>query len=357
MRKIILLLLFIFSFAGNAGDSFSPGIRQNLIYATYIQEPEKVYVGQIFEVKVKLIVATKNFDSIRTAFIGGSSCRVLNSKSRWKALKNNIFNNTYYYKVLSAKAIFPKIKVSIYKKGSRVATYILRPIGAKIVKLQKNSIFSGVIAKDIKILKTKTTKFDDKTNIVVIEMLGKYANLRDFNVSNVIKNGIDSYDIKLPNMKIYYFAIIPKTEKKFEFSYFNSEKNRFQKVTIPIKVQTEDTSTQLELNPKKSKLSFYKNVALIAMATIFFIIFLFRRKIVYLLFVVAIGVYLFLFYNPFDSIVLKKGTKITILPTYNSIVFYIADKTQTVQKLNEIDGYIKIQLPNGKIGWIKKEGK
>ncbi|NPA73525.1 MAG: hypothetical protein GXO12_02325 [Epsilonproteobacteria bacterium] len=354
MRKVVFLLLIFFTHLLAIDDgSATQNIRQNLIYATYANKPERVYVKQIFKVEVKLIVAIKRFDKISTKFIRGYKVDVLNPKSPWQKRGDSVYFNTFYYKVNSEKSRFPKIYIKILKKGRVLSAYTLGPIDTKIVKLQKSNLFSGVIAQNLKVEKAKTTKYDDKSNILVMEITGKLANLKDFNLSGVIKNHIDSYSVNLPDMKIFYFAILPKKRKFFEFTYFDTTQNSFKKFSIPVKVKSEDTSTQLELNPKDSKLTLYKNIALAVAAFISLVLFIIRKKIVYLLIIIASVAYLLLFYNPFDTIIISKDTKIRILPTYNSTVFYITDHQMSVEKLNEIDGYIKVKLPNGKIGWIK----
>jgi hypothetical protein len=55
---------------------------------------------------------------------------------------------------------------------------------------------------------------------------------------------------------------------------------------------------------------------------------------------------------PMSKIVLQKGVKLRILPTKNSTIFYITQEQTTADKLLVRDGYIKILLPNKKIGWI-----
>jgi len=360
MRKIILLLILVcFSLvaAQNDGNITTKGLQQNLIYATYEKKPKRVYTNQIFQIKIKLIVAIKNFDKIVTSFSNATSCKVLNPNNSWKWYNDNIYYNTFYYKALSKDAVFPSVNITVMQDSKMVSSYNLPPIRPKIIQLKSDPLFSGVVAKELKIEKAKTTKFNDKSNIVVLEIDGKYANLRDFNLSNVIKNGIDSYSVNLPEIKIFYFAIIPKNMKIFDFTYFNTTANSFEKLSVPIELNSENTSTQLELNPKESKMSLYKNVALVVVAFIFFIIFLFRRKKIYIIVVIAIVIYLFMFYNPFDSIVLNKNTKIRILPTYNSTIFYVTDRKIVAEKLNSVKDYIKVQLPNGKIGWIKKENR
>ena len=44
-----------------------------------------------------------------------------------------------------------------------------------------------------------------------------------------------------------------------------------------------------------------------------------------------------------------------ILPMERSTVFFTSDKILDIEKLGERDNYIKILLPDGKIGWTDRE--
>ncbi len=357
MKKIILFLFLSVSIVfGTSSTNINntDSIKQNIIYLSYEKSPQRVYVNQIFKIQIKAIVATSDFDKIITNFDNAENVKILNPNNSWKWYNDNIYYNTFYIKATSDMSVFPNISVSLISNGKIIANSSLKAINPQIIKLPTTPLFCGVIASDMKIIKYKTTKFNNKTNMLVMEIDGKNANLRDFKSSNVIKDGIDSYEINLPNTKIFYFAIIDNNMQKFEFSYFNINSNNFIKLSVPIEVDSENISTQLALNPKASKLAMYENITLAFIAIMLLVIFFFRRKIIYILIFVSIAIYLFMFYNPFDNIILKKNTKIMILPTYNSIVFYVTDRKMVVQELNTIKGYIKIQLPNGKIGWIKK---
>ncbi len=330
------------------------GVKENIIYLSYVKKPDRVYVNQIFKIKIKAVIAVSDFDKIVTTFQNGIESKVINPKNSWKWFNDNIYFNEYYLKVTSTNALLPTISVSVSKGIKNIVTKSLQPFKPEIIQLKKSDIFSGVIADDLKVAKFKTTKFDKKSNILVMEIEAKEANIRDFKIANTIKDGIDSYSINLPYSKIFYFAILPNTQKEFKFSYFNIKKNKFENFTIPLDVSNEDTSTQLGLNPKASKISMYKNITLVAIAFFSLVIFFFRRKIVYIFIFILIMIYLFIFYNPFDSIILPKNTKIRILPTYNSTVFYLTDRKIVAEKLNSTKKYIKVLLPNGKIGWVRK---
>ncbi len=355
--KYIFLLFCFFSlviaedFNTTANTS---NIKENIIYLTYVKKPERVYVNQIFKIKIKAVVAVNDFDKIVTTFQNGIDTKIINPQNSWKWFNDNIYFNEYYLKVTSINAILPMIKVSIYKGTQLVVAKSLKPFKPEVIQLKKSDTFCGVLANNLKITKFKTTKFDKKSNILVMEIEGKDANIRDFKVLSTVKDGIDSYSINFPYSKIFYFAILPNSQKEFKFSYFNIKNNKFEDFTIPLEVSTEDTSTQLGLNPKASNLSMYKNIILVVIAFLSLIIFFFRRKIIYVLIFIFIMIYIFIFYNPFDSIILPKNTKIRILPTYNSTIFYITDRKIVAEKLNSTKKYIKVLLPNGKIGWVGK---
>ncbi len=329
--------------------------KENLLYLSYEKKPERIYVNQIFKVKLKAIVATTNFNKIITNFNGYRSLTILNRNNSWKWYNDNIYYNTFYFKALSANTKFPKILISLSNNGKIIASQSLNEINPEIIKLKQNKDFSGVIAENLEVVKSKATQFNQNSNILVLEITGKNANLRDFHIANVIKDGIDSFDINLPKSKIYYFAIIPKNENTFKFSYFNTIQNRYMDFSIPITVVEDAVSTQLELNPKESKMYIYENIFLLAIAFLFLILFYFKRKKRYIFVFLCVVGYLIVFYNPFDDIILPKGTKITILPIYNSIVFDVTNRKIVAEKLDSISKYIKILLPNGKIGWVRKD--
>ena len=44
-----------------------------------------------------------------------------------------------------------------------------------------------------------------------------------------------------------------------------------------------------------------------------------------------------------------------ILPMERSTVFFTSDKVLDIEKLGDREGYIKILLPDGKIGWTERE--
>ena len=323
------------------------------IFLSYEETPKRVYVGEVFTIKVKAIIATDEFEELKTSFYNQQNLELLNPNSNWKWFSDNIFYNTFYFKADSTDANLPDIELSIYHNDKKLESEVLKAQDIDIVKLNGTKFFSGVIAESLNVKKYKTTQFDDKNYIIVLELLAKNSNLKDFKLKWVIRDGIDSQEENLPFYKIYYYAIIPDYTKKFDFTYFNSIKNKFEKISLPVVVTDDKISTQIDLNPAQSSLQVYKDTLYGIIAISLLILLIRRKKVIYLLMLIGL-VALFVYdKNPFNSIKIEKGTHIKILPTQKSTVFYITNRILYASKLDKKGKYTKVLLPNGKIGWIK----
>ncbi len=327
--------------------------KKQTIFLSYENLPGRVFVGQIFPIKVKALIATENFDEIKNNIIQNNSVQTLNASDKWKWQNNELFYKTFYFKVVDKNATFPQISLDLYQDNQLTDSQIFPPLTLNIINLNADKYFSNVIASSLEIIKSKTTKFDEKNLITVLEIQAENSNLKDFKLTTVIRDGIDSATYNVPESKIYYYAIIPKHTENLTFSYFNTEKNSFEKLNVKIIIDDDQVSTQSNLNPTDNNFKLYKNITYGVVILLLLILLLRRRKLVYfLLLSVSIGLF-FLNMNPLSSIKIASNTKVLILPTKNSTVFFVTPRIIYVQKIKKIDHYIKIILPNGKIGWIK----
>lgn len=362
--KKLLVLLFCFTtivFAQSVYDSnesnetnsstISPPKAQS-IFLSYEEKPSTVYVGELFPIKVKAIIANDNFEEITSSFHDSENLEIINPNAKWQWFSDNIFYNTFYMKANNISAKLPSLNLNIYQNSLKIDNGTLQAAIPSVIKLNGTKHFSGVIAKSLKIKKHKTTQFDDKSFIIVLEIEAMEANLKDFSLKWVTRDGIDSSSSNLPYFKIYYYAIIPDFTKNFIFTYFNRTSNKFEKLSIPIVVTDDKISTQVDLNPAQSSLQIYKDGAYGLMALILLILFIRRRKIAYIVFLIILIGLVAYDKNPLNSVKIDKGSNIKILPTKKSTIFYTTNRTLYAQKLDEKDDYIKILLPNGKIGWI-----
>ncbi|MDX1810192.1 MAG: hypothetical protein R3331_11690 [Sulfurospirillaceae bacterium] len=327
--------------------------QKQTIFLSYQDVPDKVFVGQIFPIKVKALVSTQDFDEIKNNIIKNNGIDILNTDENWKWKNNELFFKTFYFKVVDKNATFPEISFDLYKDGNITNSQLFPPLSLNIINLNADKYFSNVIADSLDIIKSKTSNFDEKNLITVLEIEAKNSNLKDFKLSTVLRDGIDSAEDNTPYYKIYYYAIIPKHTESLTFTYFNTKENNFVKKSVDIVVDNDDVSTQSNLNPKDDGFKIYKNAMYGLFAIIFLILAITRRRVIYLLLLVFTVIMFFINMNPLSSIKISADTKVYILPTRNSTVFFVTPRIIYAQKIKKINNYIKIILPNGKIGWIK----
>ena len=359
IKLLVLLFSFVsFSFSQNLYDlnetnsSALIPVKEKSIFLSYEKIPTKVYIGEIFSIKLKAIIANDDFEEITSQFTNYENIEIINPDAKWQWFSDNIFYNTFYIKANDVTSKLPNISLNIYLDDHKIDSSLIEAAKPNIIKLNGSNQFSHVIAKSLKIKKHKTSQFDDKNLIIVLEIEAEQSNLNNFHLKDVIRDGIDSSVNNLPFYKIFYYAIIPNHQKKFEFTFFNSITNKFEKLSIPIVVSDDKISTQIDLNPAQNNLQIYKDGAYLIFTIILILLFIRRKKITYIVFLVLlIGLFLY-DKNPLNSVKIEANTHIKILPTQKSTIFYITNRTLYAQVLDKKNNYIKILLPNGKIGWI-----
>jgi hypothetical protein len=352
---LLVLSLAFFAPAFAAEESAFSGNSKSL-FISVEEIPSKVLIGQIFPIKIKAIVANNKMDVLSTTFSGANAVEVINPQSPWERSRDNTYFNTFYFKISSKTATMPRLSVSIVQQQEALESdIIVLNLPAQLVQLKTDPFFSNVIAQSLSVNKYKTTTFDAKNVIVVLEIEATGANLKDFALSGVAKSGIDSSSDTGTSQKIYYYAIVPNYQKSFDFTYFDLTTNKFNKITLPMTIENDEVSTQLGLNPKESIFEFYKTVGYGVLSFIFFVILIKRRRWYYLVLSLIFLALFFLDQNPLNNAKLKSNSSIMILPMDHSTVFFTSDKILDIEKLGDRENYIKILLPDGKIGWTDRE--
>lgn len=339
----------------NLEENETTKVKKQDIFLSFIEKPAKIYVNQQFSIKIKAIVTTKDFDEIKTKIVPKDDIKVLNIDDNWTKTDEFSYQKKFYFRAKEDNATLPQIFFELYKDGNLSSSQEIPDLKLNILTLNKDRDFSNVLASWLDVLKVKTTHFDEENLMVVLEIVAKNANLKDFNLSYVTRGGIDSYVDNFPISRIYYYAIVPKYTDKLVFSYFNLKQNRFIKKSINLVLSDEDISTQSDLNPQNSSYNLYKNITYAIVSLILLLLFIKRRRIIYLLLFLVLIILFILGVNPLRSIKIAKNSKVYILPTKNSTLFYITKKRIRVKRLNKRENYIKIILPDGKIGWIKEK--
>ncbi len=330
-------------------------VKSKTIFLSYQQLPKKVYIHQHFLLNIQAVLTNPQIKTIQTSFTGGKNFKVLNPDAGWKEIGENRYTIEYNIKFLKADASLPTLRVTVQDRKGHLFSEDLKAPLQKHIALKEDPLYSNVLAKTFHIKSHHEKKYDDHSNIVLMEIDATEANLEDFHLPFASREGIDSMKRDADKESIYYFAILPNYQKEMKFKYFNLETNKFNRITFPILISDNSVSTQTDLNPQKSKYFFYKVIALLSMALILLLLYMKYKKAYLLFFSLILAVYTIYTKLITNNETLKPGVLIHILPTSNSTIFYKTSQPLEVKILLKKGNYTKVLLPNTKIGWIKND--
>ncbi len=360
MKKLLLFFLaFLFSFGQEELNlPFSPS---KFVYIKNITPKEildqNVYIGQQITITYSLLLLSDanlvdvSFDSP----INPSHLKLLNADQiSWIIQADGSYQASYVYKILSKQATIPQIKATAISQDQNYQDIAISPnISLDIYNLQSNPKYSGVIGDAFDILRTKTKKYDENHNILILEIEGKNTNIEDFKIPlpDIIKQGFQTLEHQIG----IYYCIFPKTYSQLSFDFFSLPNNQFESITIPIVVSQDNTAGQDDLKPKNIFL-LYSTLFLIAalLVSIMLYIFFWRNKITLCL---IIGLLIFLLWHIFyrNDFIFHMGQEVKILPTNNSTTLFVITQPMRVEIIGTHENFYKIITPDGRIGWINKE--
>ncbi|MBS9778942.1 MAG: hypothetical protein KGV58_01380 [Campylobacteraceae bacterium] len=327
------------------------------LFAFYMDLPAKSYVGELIPLKIKLVIA-REFESVQIISDDTKEGLVIDYMPElFKDEANkNVYVKDILFKALKPLSSSPNLHVELINNNKVVEKIKLEKKPMNIVKLNDDEgRFINVFAKNLEIKKYKTNTFDEKSYITVMEINAQYSNIEDIRIDGIPKQGIDTKIGDYKDSTIYYFIIFPKDKQNLQISYFNTNSHKFYLLDLPIMLEKDDLSTQINLNPKNNKFKLYKDIGILVFVFLIFILFMAKKRYILALLVVAIFALISYFKFAPGNINIKKNTKVRILPTENSTIFYTTSSVEHVERLKTVDSYIKILLPNQKIGWIKDE--
>ena len=327
------------------------------LYLSYKKIPTNVYKNQKFEVTVKALITTTNFDNLTTSFFNHSNIAILNPNSQWKKISYDVYENTFYFKVKNNNFRLPDIEVKLLNGNSIIDTSQLSTIPIRYSDIGKgDERYSNVIADKILLKAYKTKQYNNNEALTIIDIDGINSNLEDFKLKNIEEQGVSAIKESDATQNLVYYFVTPIYQKNLIFTYYNSATKSFKDIKVPLILQNELVSTQTDLNPNDSTFEKYKKIAALVLFGILFLLTLWKRKKI-LIFLTIISFMIALFYNlPNAKGVVKKDSFVYILPTKNSTIFFKIENDQKVEILEKKNGFIKILgLENGFIGWIKEE--
>ena len=341
--------LFLF-----ANDSLQ---KERLLFPKFKALNNKIYLNQIIPLRIDLIVAADAFDTIKADLNNSFGVEIFDSENDWAFKDNNAFYKIFYLKIKERYIKFPDVNISLMLDGEIIDTFMLKGQRPKVDIVEKNDKYCFVLANSLEVVDSKLKKYDNENNILALELQSTLGNLEDFSLPFAIEEGIDWIKYQMPKTTVFYYAIIPNRQEKIIFNYFNTKQNEFRKIKIDLDFSQleQKTSTQIEINPKKNSFPYFETIIILLLNLVLFALFWYRKKVIYLILIVIVLV-VYLFYFEDQTITIKKGAKLYLLPTKNSSVFFKTKKPLKTKFIKKRNGYYKILLPNGKVGWVKQSG-
>ncbi|WQX38938.1 SH3 domain-containing protein [Helicobacter pylori] len=364
LKIISLILSFLAAFLV-AEDAHEPEeIKAKVAYVKIPQledlENTPVYIGQIIGVTYDLLLFDAEFLEAKIKDgLDKTQIEPLSKMPKWKKVEKELFRATYYYKIKGMKAIIPPLEVSAFSNKDKYIDHSIAPkVILQVTDLSKNPRYANIMAKDLQVLQYKTKDYDDKNNILVVELAFKEATWEDFHIKEAIKQGFDNASlnqIKAKEGSVFYYCVLPKTLQNLSFDYFSLSNKQFKTLSFSTIPTQDTTGIQSDLIPKNNFLVF-SNMALLALCVFFLVLFfIFGRKLIFLgLGVLCLGFVLYHLLFTQKSALLLAHKKIRILPTQNSTILGLSKNEMPIKILGSHDDYYKILTPHEQIGWVKK---
>ena len=326
-----------------------------VLYLSYEKIPSRVLKGEIFSVTIKTLSTVKEFIDITYELSNYEGLKPL-SDFPSRDMDSKYFYETFHFLATSESVRLPDFTATLLDHGDKQhRTTTLNGQVLNVISLNPKKDFSNIIANSFEIIEYKTTTYDNRQNIVVFVATATNCNISALKLNGVNKQGIESLIESYFDSKITYYAIIDKTIENLPFSYFNLYKNRFVSINIPIIVSDDSVTTQSDLKPKDQSHEILKLTVAATIALIAFFIALWRKKYVYFIFIIIPLVYIAYIWVPSKEVCIKEGANIHLLPMSNGTIFEKTTNRYSLQKEDEVEGWIKVQLKNKKIGWVKNE--
>jgi hypothetical protein len=360
---LLLLLLFftpLFAEDGVAGvknsdveTTIETAPKAKVLYLSYETLPQRVLKGEIFSITLKVLSTVGGANEIEYKFTDYTGLKPLNLVPN-RVKQSNYYFDTFYFLTTQIQAKIPNIEASIVG-SSKYASTTLAGNPLNVVALNPKKDFSNILANSFELVDYKTTSYDNKHNIIVFVAKANNAELGAMKFSNVFKQGVESLQDSYFDSRITYFVVINKEIENFSFSYFNLKQNKFLNIDIPIIVDDDSVTTQSDLKPTDQSRELLKIQIAGAVAFFIFLLLLWKRKLIYFIIMILPLIYIGFLLIPSKEICIKKGADIRLLPVSNGTIFKTTNAIEHFKKEGNVNKFIKIELQNEQIGWVKDE--
>lgn len=333
-------------------------MQQKLIYLTPDQPPKTLYTDQTFAFSIVALVAEKDFDELSTTIGEATGLRQINQSPKWHKIDEDRYKITLFFQVTDTRVALPTVEISLVSNGEVLDSTSYDGASLSASKIAKNPQFSQVVANSLEVVTHKVERFNDEQNILIMELKADYSNLLKFQLTSddIDSQGIDWSEVRLPTAKILYYAIIPPTKDSISFNYFVPTTGDFKRVDLALDLSSlgQKISTHSDINPNKKDIP-WMNIFLLTIVAITLIFFFFKtHKWIFLVVVAINATLIFWLVIKDDTVLIKTGAHIRLLPTTTSTLFYITSAPTEAKVLKRKDDFYKVLLPDEKIGWVKR---
>ncbi len=270
----------------------------------------------------------------------------------------DMYSITYVFKIKSSNAIIPAFEVNaISQDGGVIDSFLVESIAINALDLHQNKRYVGVVADRLELGAYKARSYDEEHNLVAFEINAKNANLEDFKLPSVEKQGIERSNFANAESSAIFYALIPKNIQSVSFEYFSLNSNRFEEIRFPAIPNGQNAEFQEDLKPKNTYLLYTAlGIAVLGLLCVG-VGFISKAPLRYVFWVLAVGIFAYLLHYMLysKSGVVSPNKHIWILPTHNSTLLETTTKPIEVKIIGEYSGYYKIITPEEKVGWVKQD--
>lgn len=270
--------------------------------------------------------------------------------------ENGVYKTRVYFQANTANAKLNSISAKLFRNTQEIGNAKISLNNISINELKFNKDYSQLVASNLKITNLKCTEYDETSTICGMDAKAENTNFNNFSLKNVKSQSITNVGKDYENAKCSIALIFPNNFKSFSFSYFDPIQNDFIEYSNNIVVESEEISTQTDLNPITKEINFYLQIGSLILAVICLVIVIIFKRFFSLIAVALVFIaFAFIDGGEFSNAKLKAGANVRILPTNNSTIFYKNTSLKEVKVLAKKDDFVKVALDEDTSGWVKNE--
>ena len=355
----ILLFIFALFIAPIHADEIQSEIQSKLVYVkSEVLEPKELhYIGEIVGIKYSVLVL-ENAKVSAMNFLESKGIAIKNADSSWEQNADGALENTIYFKIVDKNFAFPQIEVIVDGEDSNDRAVSNEMLGEAIDLRANHKAFNGIVAQNFKVNNHSVKQFDEKNNIIILDLSAEWANLEDFKIAGFKKQGFESINEGISRSSGIYYVVLPSQTSALNFEYFDLETQTYKQEQIKNAINKAHISINPEIAPI-NKVLIFKNIVILGLSFVLFVAFLIRKipfKIRVSLLVVGVLLLLFVVIsvNINEKSSMKNDSYLRILPTTNSTIIAKIPANAEVQIISRHNDYIKILTLDNKTGWVEK---